>query len=188
MPDTEVLPAVGEHEAPADTALPLAATCTLRRDRCVVEPSIRLLGIPVLRGRLTASNGRFDLLDDHEDRRLTFVLDAPSLRPSIKLLRRARTGPRGLHAGDHPDITFTSDDVHLDADRVIDITGKADIAGTTRELRLRGDLRHVDDERIVLWARGILPAPRRKPRGLGLVPRLLAARRIHLEIAAEFVR
>lgn len=114
------------------------------------------------------------------------VLDATSLRGGVKPLRRALTGARGLRAADHPDITFTSEDIEIDD--AIHITGKIDVAGATRELRLRGDLRHVDDDRIVLWVKGILPAPRRKPRGLGPVPRLLAARRIHLEIAAEFVR
>ncbi|MFJ9778779.1 YceI family protein [Amycolatopsis sp. NPDC101161] len=173
MPDTEVLPAVGESP-------PGAVAHTLRRDRCVVEPSIRLARLPVLRGRLTATGGHFDV----DGRQFVLVLDATSLRPSVKLLRRALT--RALRAGDHPDITFTSEDIEIDP--AIDITGKLDVAGATRELHLRGDLRHVDDDRIVLWAKGTLPAPRRKPRGLGPVARLLAARRIHLEIAAEFVR
>jgi polyisoprenoid-binding protein YceI len=176
MPDTEVLPVAGELET--------GATYTLRRDRCVVEPSIRLLRLPLLRGRLTATGGHLDL----DDRHLTVVLDAASVWTSVKLPRRALTGARGLRAGDHPDITFTSDDIRLDADRAMDVIGKIDIAGATRELRLRGDLRHVDDERVVWWAKGVLPAPRRKPRGLGPAARLLATRRIHLEIAAEFVR
>ncbi|SFW85518.1 YceI family protein [Amycolatopsis australiensis] len=166
MPDTEVLPAV--------------TTFTLRRDRCVAEPSIRLLGLPLLRARLTATGGHFDDLD------LTVVLDAASLRPGVKPLRRPLTGRRGLRAADHPAITFTGD-VEPDGG-TIDVAGRLEVAGTSRDLRLRGDLRHVGDDRVLLWLKGFLPAPRRKPRGLGPLARLVATRRIHVEFAAEFVR
>ncbi|GAB3160016.1 hypothetical protein GCM10027258_74510 [Amycolatopsis stemonae] len=113
MPDTEVLPATTAY--------------VLRRDRCVVETSIRLLGLPLRRTRLTATGGHVDLAG----RSLT--------------LRTA-------------ELTF---DGEIGEDHVV-----------TGEPHLTGDLRHVDDERIILWVKGTVRAPRR----------------IHVEIAAEFVR
>ncbi|WP_410567330.1 YceI family protein [Amycolatopsis sp. cmx-4-61] len=170
MPDTELLPAT--------------VLRTLRRDRCVVEPSIRLLRVPVLRGRLAATGGHLDL----DGRHLTLTLDADPVRLGPKPLRRALTGARGLRAADHPAITFTSANLHVGPGDAVDVTGKVEVAGAPRHLHLTGDLRRAGDESIVLWVKGTLPAPRRRPRRLGIVARLLAGRRIHVEIAAEFVR
>jgi hypothetical protein len=60
------------------------------------------------------------------------------------------------------------------------------IAG--REVRLRGDVRCRDDDSLVIWAAGISPPPRRRPRQLGRLARALAGRRLRVEIAMEFTR
>ncbi|MFE0025012.1 hypothetical protein [Amycolatopsis sp. NPDC059021] len=169
MPDTEVLPALLPDGVRREVY-------TLRRDRCVIETSLRLLGYPVLRGRLTASGGHFDVAGPA----LTVVLDAASLRVGVPFLAKILTGPRGLSAAEHPDVVVEAPVVRLGANRVVDFVCRVALPGTTRELRLHGDLRYVDDERIILWAKGILPKTRRKAR--------LARRRVHVEIAMEFVR
>jgi polyisoprenoid-binding protein YceI len=187
MPDTEILPALTAADTDARSAPVLAAVYSLRRDRCVVEPSIRLLRYPLLRGRFTASGGFFEITEGDQPHHLAVVLDAKSLRPSVPLLRGWLLGPRGLNAEDYPDLPFTSLAVDLGDNRAVDVTGRLDIAGSTRELRLRGDLRHVGEDHIVMWAKGILPPPRRRPR-TGLLTRMLAGRRIQVEIAMEFRR
>lgn len=170
MPDTEILPAT--------------VIRTLRRDRCVVEPSIRVLRLPVLRGRFAATGGHFDL----DGRHLTLTLDADAVRLGPKPLRRVLTGTRGLNAAEHPAITFTSSNLHAGSGDAVDVTGTVEIAGAARHLHLTGELRPAGDESIVVWVKGTLPAPRRKPRRLGWLARVLAGRRIHVELAAEFVR
>ncbi|MFD9887993.1 hypothetical protein ACFWY9_01525 [Amycolatopsis sp. NPDC059027] len=169
MPDTEVLPALLPDGVRREVY-------TLRRDRCVIETSLRLLRFPVLRGRFSASGGHFDVAEPE----LTVVLDAASLRVGVPFLSRFLTGPRGLSTADHPDVVVEAPVVLLGADRVVDLVCRVVLPGTTRDLRLRGDLRYVDDERIILWAKGILPKTRRKAR--------FARRRVHVEIAMEFVR
>jgi hypothetical protein len=156
MPDTAVLP------------LPVATGHTLRRDRCVVELSVRLLRFPVLRGRLPATGGRWT-----PGSRFTVTLDPAVLRTGIPFLRRAFAGS--------PELTFAADDVLPDP---LVLDGWV----ATREVRLRGDVRHRDDRSIVVWAAGVVPPPRRKPRRLNRVARFLAGRRLHVEIAIEFVR
>jgi polyisoprenoid-binding protein YceI len=188
MPDTEILPVLPSAGAPAWPGPDLAAVYSLRRDRCVVEPSIRLLRYPLLRGRFTVSGGFFEIAEGEQPHQLSVVLDAESLRPSVPFLRGRLLGPRGLNVEEYPDLPFTSLAVHLGPDRVVDITGRLDLAGTTRELRLHGDLRHVGDDYIILWAKGILPPPRRPQRESGLVMRVLAGRRVQVEIAMEFRR
>ncbi|WP_410581390.1 hypothetical protein [Amycolatopsis sp. lyj-108] len=151
MSDTELLPA------------PAAAGHTLRPDRCVLEPSFRFLRFPLARGRFTATAGYLG------DLGLFVELDVPSLRtypwPLRYFILRRRT-TRVL--------TFTSDELVVDENRVR-IEGRLG----NRGLVLDGSLRHVDEERIILWAKGILPRPRRAP---------WYVRRIHVEIAIEFVR
>jgi hypothetical protein len=173
MSDTEVLPY---------PVLPATGVYALRRDRCVIELSIRLLGRPLLRGRFAAAGGRFTIADPLE---FFAVLDSASLRTGVPLLHRALTGHRGFRRAE---LTFSAQEIVLDADHVLDLVGRLTLPGCDREIHLRGDLRHVDDERIVVWAAGVLPPPRRGPRALGRIARLLARRNLHIEIAIEFVR
>jgi hypothetical protein len=169
MPDTAVLPL---------PAPPTAGGYTLRRDRCVVELSVRLLRLPVLRGRLTATGG-----DWTPGSGLTVVLDSASLRTGVPFLHRALTGPRGLRGAE---LTFVAEEVEAGEELVLD--GRVQLPDATREARLRGDIRYQDEECVVVWAAGVIPPPRRKPRCLGRIARLLAGRRLHVEIAIEFVR
>ncbi|MGK3207180.1 hypothetical protein [Amycolatopsis sp. MEPSY49] len=135
MPDTAVLPRTGY---------------TLRRDRCVIELSLRVLGIPLLRRRLTATDGHWT--------------------PGAALAVTLRS----------PEVVCTAEEV---AEHPLVIDGR--VAG--RAVRLRGDVRHRDEHSLVVWAAGpVLPA-RRKPRR-GRVARFVAGRRLHAEIAIEFVR
>lgn len=133
----------------SDTAVLSRTGYTLRHDRCVIELSLRLLRVPLLRRRLTATGGHWT-----PGGALAVTLD--------------------------PDLVFTADDV---ADDPVVIDGR--VAG--RAVRLRGDVRYRDENCVVLWAAGsVLPA-RRKPRR-GRTARFLAGRRLHAEIAIEFVR
>ncbi|AIG73643.1 Hypothetical protein AJAP_03590 [Amycolatopsis japonica] len=152
MSDTELLP------APAGTGR------TLRPDRCVVEPSLRFLRFPLARARFTATAG---YLDVSEDPALFVELDVPSVRtypwPLKYLIRH-----------DARVLTFTSGEFVVEGRRV-----RIDGWIGDRPLVLSGELRPVDEEGIVLWAKGILPRPRRAP---------WYVRRVHVEIAIEFVR
>lgn len=154
MSDTELLPA------------PVQAGYKLRPDRCVIEPSIRFLRFPLARGRFAATAGYLDVSDEPG---LVVELDVASLRTYPWPLRRLI-----LRRCDTPVLTFTSDELFFDEEQ-------AHIEGHigTRPLVLAGDLRYTDEERVVLWAKGILPRPRRAP---------WFARRVHVEIAIEFVR
>jgi hypothetical protein len=154
MSDTELLPA------------PVRSGHRLRPDRCVIEPSIRFLRFPLARGRFAATAG---YLDVSEDPALFVELDVPSLRTYPWPLRRLI-----LKRGTARVLTFTSDELVVDERQVL-LEGRIG----NRALVLHGDLRYVDEERIVLWAKGILPRPRRAP---------WFVRRVHVEIAIEFVR
>ena len=158
MSDTAVLPR---------PVLPAAGTYTLRRDRCVVEVSL-----PLLHGRLTATGGRLAIGDSPE---FTVTLDPASLRTGVPFLSRAVGGAEWTFTAEEPDI----DDTFVLVGRV---------GGWPGEIRLHGDLRYVEEDRIVVYAKGIASPPRRPPRGLGRVARLLARRRVRVEIAMEFVR
>lgn len=154
MSDTELLPA------------PVQAGHTLNPDRCVLEPSIRFLRFPLARGRFAATAG---YLDVSEDSALFVEIDVPSLRTYPWPLRRLI-----LKRGKTRVLTFTSDELVVYESRVR-IEGRIG----NRGLVLDGELRHAGEERIILWAKGILPRPRRAP---------WFVRRVHVEIAVEFVR
>lgn len=172
MPDTEVLPVPAE-------LLPLTGVHVLHRDRCVVEVSLRLLGRPILRGRFAAIHGEWTISDDRDALRV--VLDPASLRTGVPLLHRALTDRL-------TELGFDAGEIDLFADGTVDIAGHVQLPSSARELRLSGDLRHVGDNFFVVWAAGTLPASRHKPQGLGLLARVVARRRLHVEIAIEFVR
>ena len=147
-----------------DTAVLPAIGYTLRRDRCVIEVSPRP---PLVRGRLTATGGHWT-----PGSALTVTLDPGSLRTGIPFLGRAFRGG---------ELTFTADEVGDDP-----FVAEGRVGG--REVCLRGDVRHRDEHGLVVWAVGIVPPVKRKPRRTGRLVRLLAGRRLRVEIAIEFVR
>ncbi|HET6703722.1 hypothetical protein [Amycolatopsis sp.] len=148
----------------SDTAvLPAATGYALRRDRCVIEVSPRP---PLVRGRLTATGGHWT-----PGAALTVTLDPGSLRTPIPFLGRAFRGE---------ELTFTAAEVAEDPFVV-----EGSVAGRT--VRLRGDVRHRDAHGVVVWAAGTVLPARRKPRHAGRLVRLLAGRRLRVEIAIEFV-
>jgi hypothetical protein len=148
----------------SDTAVLPRTGYTLRRDRCVVEISSRP---PLIRGRLTATGGHWT-----PGSALTVTFDPGSLRTGIPFLRRAFRGD---------ELTFTAEEVAEDPFVV-----EGSVAG--RAVRLRGDVRHRDEHGVVVWATGAVLPARRKPPRAGRFGRLLARRRLRVEIAIEFVR
>ncbi|GHG37035.1 MULTISPECIES: hypothetical protein [Amycolatopsis] len=149
----------------SDTAfLPTATGYALRRDRCVIEVSPRP---PLFRGRLTATGGHWA-----PGAALTVTLDPGSLRTPLPFLGRAFRGE---------DLTFTAGEVAEDPFVV-----EGSVAG--RAVRLRGDVRHRDSGSVVVWAAGVVLPARRKPAHAGRLVRLLARRRLRVEIAIEFRR
>jgi hypothetical protein len=173
--DTEYLPVHSELDG-----LPAPDGYSVRTDRWVLEVSIRALGQPIVRGRLGVDNGMLEISAGGDDHSLRVEVATPSLWTTVPLLARSLIGPLSA-------ITFASTEFSLFEDRTVEILGQLEIGGAPRELRLTGDLRFVAEDRIVLWARGVLPPPRRRPGGAGRVAGLLARRRLHVEIAAEFV-
>ncbi len=150
-----------------DTAVlpaPPGTGYTLRRDRCVIELSPRP---PLIRGRLTATGGHWT-----PGAELTVTLDPGSLRTGIPFLHRAFRGE---------DLTFTAEEVAEDP-----FVAEGSVAGRT--VRLHGDVRHRDEHGVVVWAAGVVLPARRKSRHASRLVRLLARRRLRVEIAIEFVR
>jgi polyisoprenoid-binding protein YceI len=161
---TEVLPVSGE-------LLPVPGRYELRGDRCVVALSGRLLGVPVLHGRLTATSGRVVVATDSADdqHRCELELRPASLRMGVPLLGKLLSGSRGLRAGEFPSLEFAADRVIFGPDSKLRLPGTVTVRGEERKLRLTGTLHYRDPERLVLWVRGRLG-------------------RVHVEAAAEFVR
>lgn len=148
----------------SDTAVLPATGYTLRQDRCVIEVSPRP---PLVRGRLAATGGHWT-----PGSTLTVSFDPGSLRTGVPFLGRAFRGG---------ELTFTADETGDDP-----FVAEGLVAG--REVRLSGDVRHRDSRSVVVWAVGVVPPLRRKPRRAGRLVRLLARRRLRVEIAIEFVR
>ncbi|MBE1493732.1 hypothetical protein H4696_000832 [Amycolatopsis lexingtonensis] len=149
-----------------DTAVlpaPPGTGYTLRRDRCVIEISPRP---PLVRGRLTATAGHWT-----PGSALTVTFDG-SVRTGIPLLGRVFRGG---------ELTFSADEVAEDPFVV-----EGHVAG--REVSLRGDVRHRDEDGVVVWAAGHVLPSQRMPRRARRITRLLARRRLRVEIAIEFVR
>ena len=161
---TEVLPVSGE-------LLPVPGRYELRGDRCVVALSRRLLGVPVLHGRLTATGGRVVVAPSGTDdqHRCELELRAASLRMGVPLLGKVLSGSRGLRAGEFPLVEFAADRVTFGPDSKLRLPGTVTVRGAERKLRLTGTLHYWDAERLVLWVRGRLG-------------------RVRVEVAAEFVR
>ncbi|MGW4065191.1 hypothetical protein ACWEGE_43365 [Amycolatopsis sp. NPDC004747] len=145
----------------SDTAvLPATTGYALRRDRCVIEVSPRP---PLLRGRLAATGGHWT-----PGSALTVTLDPGS----VPFLGRAFRGE---------ELTFLADGV---AEESFAVEGR--VAG--RAVRLLGDVRYRDSGCLVVWATGYVLPARRKPAHARWPVRLLARRRLRVEIAIEFVR
>jgi hypothetical protein len=186
--DTRFLPADGHHN-PALSTEDIESThraFAVRRDRCVAELTMRLLGIRWLRARLTVSQATL-VIGAGEDM-LAIELATASLRTAVPLLAKVLTGQTALRAELFPSLYFTSDDVDILDDSTVELVGQAEIAGSPRDLFLKGELRHIESDRVILWLRGMLPSPRRSPANGGRTARLLARRPVHVEFAAEFVR
>jgi hypothetical protein len=80
----------------------------LRPDRCVVEVSARVLGRPVLRGRIPASDGRLMVGE-----LATLELSLGSLRPSVPFTRRLLALPADLQ------LALRARTVHTDGETVV---------------------------------------------------------------------
>lgn len=178
---TESSPPVGSDELPAPVSF------WLRADRCVVELTMRVMGIAVLRGRLSAVAGTCDVIPGSDDgAQVTLDLASASLKTGIPLLARVLTGKSGLDAADHPVIPFTASRVRLGDDGAVRLAGAVEVQDHPVPLVLTGTVYYSDPERIVLWVRGQLPP--RRARGAGRIARLIARRRIQVEAAVEYVR
>lgn len=161
MSATTMLPSAAEQR------LPLSGHHRLNPDRCVVELSRRVLGVPVARARVTAIGGELVVTD--AGNRCHLDLRAASLRTGMPLLGRVLTGERGLDAYSNPTVRFASEHVAIGPERRLRAPGSVTVRGGPRTLTLRGLVAYYDAERLVVWARGRVG-------------------RVHVEVAAEFVR
>lgn len=168
--DTRFLPAAGALD-------PDLGDHRIRPDRCVLELTLRLLGIPVARGRLTVRRAAF--ARGPEGGVLTAVIDGASFRTKLPLVSTMVTRELG-------EVRFRGDEI---VERPsAEFAGRLDFAGSARDLTISGELREVDEARVILWLKGTLPPPRRPLRTAGRIVRLLARRPVHVEFAGEFVR
>ncbi|MGV9294321.1 hypothetical protein [Amycolatopsis sp. NPDC003676] len=168
---------------PTDTRfLPSAAAADhavhrIRPDRCVLELTQRLLGIPVLRGRLTVRRATFTRVPEGSS--LTAELDGSSFR-SVFLL------PSSMVTRELGEVHFAAEEI---AERPpVEFAGRLDFGDSSRDLVFGGELRDAGPDRVILWLRGTLPPPRRPLQTVGRVARLLARLPIRVEFAGEFVQ
>lgn len=146
---------------------------SLRPDRCVIEVTPRLLGLPLTRARFQALDG--ELADS-----MSITVDAASLR--TPLLGRALRGHKGLSANRYPTIKF-------EAQRAgDDFTGTVRVRQTDCALTLRTKIITADQDTVIIWGRGRIGRSQPRTRRLNLPARLLGRRGLHVEIAAEFTR
>lgn len=181
---TAELPRTTLAPEPFET-LPLPGPYELNTDHFVLEPVVRFLHLPVLRGRLAATAGRLDL---GAEPALELSLDARSLRTRVPGLARALTNEGGLCASAFPTLHFSSTWLEVADDRTIELIGRLDVLGVSRELRLSGKLAYVDEIAVVLWVKGILQPPRRPLEHGYWIAQVIGERPLHIELAAEFVQ
>ncbi|GHE83893.1 hypothetical protein GCM10017786_13950 [Amycolatopsis deserti] len=162
------------------SALPLPGRYEVNPDRVVVEPSRRLL-----RGRFAVRGGHLVLGVEPE---LELTLATGSLRTNVAGLARALTGEGGLCAAENPVLTFRSTSMVVADDRSVDVAGRLEVGGSSREVRLSGQITYADELAAVLWLKGAVLPPRRPVRSGSRIARRLAGRRLKLEVAVEFVR
>lgn len=179
----EIAPETVEYQAHQE--LPLPGRYELNPARLVAEPSVRALRWPVVRGRFKCRRGHLVLGEASE---LALELDAGSLRTNIFGLAGTLTKEGGLCAADYPAIRFRSTDMLVMPGRSIEVVGRLDVLDTVRDLRLKGKLAYVDELAVVVWLTGVLPPPRRQFENGRWIAQVLGERRIHIELAAEFVR
>ncbi|HVV13581.1 YceI family protein [Amycolatopsis sp.] len=165
--------------------LPLPGRYQVDPGRFVLEPAVRVLRWPVLRGRLACTGGHLVLGERPE---LSLELDARSLRTNVFGLARTLTSEGGLCAAEHPALRFRSTDLSVTEDWQVEVIGKLEVLDVVREIRLRGRLAYVDELAVVLWVTGVLPPPRRSLETGYWAAQVIAERPIHLELAAEFVQ
>jgi polyisoprenoid-binding protein YceI len=164
---------------------PPAGRYEVNPDRFVLEPAVRVLRWPVLRGRFACTGGHLVLGDNAE---LAVDLDTRSLRTNIFGLARTLTNEGGLCAAEFPAIRFRSTDLAVADDWSVELVGRLDVSGEVRDIRLSGLLAHVDELAWVLWVRGVLPPPRRPLETGYWISQVIAERPLHIELAAEFER
>ena len=179
----ELAPQTVEYEAYQE--LPLPGRYELNPVRFVLEPSIRALRLPVVRGRFTARRGHLVLGDVSE---LALDVDAGSLRTNVAGLAGTLRKEGGLCAAAYPAIRFHSTDVLALPDRSIEVVGRIEVLDAARDVRLTGKLSCADEFAVVVWVTGVLPPPRRQFEHGRWIAQVLGERPIHLELAAEFVR
>ncbi|UKD59093.1 hypothetical protein L3Q65_20985 [Amycolatopsis sp. FU40] len=168
--DTRFLPAAGALDADP-------AVHRIRPDRCVLELTQRLLGIPVLRGRLTVRRATFTR--DSEGSSLAAAIDGASFRSAFPLPSATVTRELG-------EVCFTGEEI---AERPpVEFAGRLGFGDSSRDLVLGGEVREAGPDRVILWLRGTLPPPRRPLRTEGWFARLLVRRPIRVEFAGEFVQ
>lgn len=148
---------------------------TLNPDRCVIEVTARLLGMPLARGRFHAVSG--ELADD---RSLEITVDASSLRAAA--LGPALRGRKGLSVKAFPVITFAADRTPAG------FAGRLKVRRTECDLTLRTKWITPDDNVVILWGRGRIGRCQPRTRRLNLPAKLLGRRRLDVEIAVEFSR
>ncbi|WP_020672207.1 YceI family protein [Amycolatopsis nigrescens] len=179
MPIETETPRLRGVDPPLWDGRPLLGSYLLRRDRCVVELSVR----PWFRARLTAFSGSLEIGYAAGENELTAELDTSSLWTNVPLLAGKLAG----RAREFPVISFAGTEPGFAGDAP-EITGRVECGGTSRELRLHGAPWRVERARIIVWVRGVLPPPRQRARGAGPVLDAILRRPLHVEVAAEFLR
>ncbi|WP_020659045.1 hypothetical protein [Amycolatopsis benzoatilytica] len=167
--DTRFLPAAGSLD-------PDPGVHRIRPDRCVLELTLRLLGLPVLRGRLTVRRATFTR--DPQGSVVTAEIDGSSFRSGVPFVSAMVTRELGT-------VLFTGEEI---AERPgAEFAGRLDFGDSARDLVLGGEVREAGEGQVVLWLSGTLPPPRRPLRTVSRLLRQLARRPVRIEFAGEFV-
>jgi hypothetical protein len=150
---------------------------TLNPDRCVIEVTARLLGLPLARGRFQAVSGELT-----GDGSLEITVDASSLRAAA--LGPVLRGRKGLAVKTFPLITFAADRAPAGFVGRVKVR-RTDCDLTLRTKRITPD-DNTDNNTVILWGRGRIGRCQPRTRRLNLPAKLLGRRRLDVEIAAEF--
>ena len=140
--------------------LPVQTTYSLNLDRCVIEISLRPLGLPLARARLRARDGQLDVTGQPPVASIRLEVLATPVRVSVPLFRSP---------SHRRPLVFTAADLEMIVTpQSIAVHGEPEADGPS-SLSLTARFVHVDEHAVVLAVRG-------------------PVRRLWVEAAMEFTR
>jgi polyisoprenoid-binding protein YceI len=142
------------------TAVP-TGTYTVDPAHSRVGFSAKHLGIATVRGHFATFAGTLELAEDLSSARAHGWVDVASLDTQESQRDDHLRSPDFFHAERHPQIEFTSTEIHPIEDETFEIVGELTLRGVTREVVLTAEIQGTEtdpwgNERVALEVRGQL--------------------------------